>query len=188
MMRNNAQKEVKSMDDKSTLLTISAMAAKLKVNRSSVYRFIEANNISPVLQTGKTRFYDVQTLDKLKKHFEMSVKTGSEKKMNEAHPSGSNELITSLKDQIAQLKQSNEIFNEQLKVKDAQIAALQSNLSKNQELLDHNQQLLLASQNEKKELQYQHDDKTSKKGEFKEVNEAEKKEKSSNKKRWWHFW
>lgn len=182
-MRNNAGRGIIAMDDKGKLLTISAMAKKLKVNRSSVYRFIVANNISPALQTGKTRFYDGKTLAQLKRHFDISIKAGAEKKRNEKD-SSNDDLIESLKEQIKQLKQSNEIFNEQLKVKDNQIATLQANLSKNQELLDHNQQLLLSAQNEKKELQYQ-DNKTPQKGDFKEVNEVEK---TLKKKQWWHFW
>lgn len=163
------------------------MAKKLGVNRSSVYRYIEANDISPVLITGKTRFYDDQTLNKMREHFKLSVKTGADKKRN-ANRVDNNELIESLKAQIAQLEATNQTFKEQLDVKDSQIASLQANLNKNQELLDHNQQLLLAAQNEKKELQSHSTDEAPKNGDFKEVNTENNPEKAPQKKHWWHWW
>lgn len=176
------------MEESSKIMTISAMAKKLGVNRSSVYRYIEANDISPVLVTGKTRFYDDQTLNKMREHFKLSVKTGADKKKN-ATRVDNNELIESLKAQIAQLKATNQTFKEQLDVKDSQIASLQANLNKNQELLDHNQQLLLAAQNEKKELQSHSDkDEAPKNGDFKEVNTENKPESTPQKKHWWHWW
>lgn len=163
------------------------MAKKLGVNRSSVYRYIEANDISPVLITGKTRFYDDQTLNKMREHFKLSVKTGADKKRN-ANRVDNNELIESLKAQIAQLEATNQTFKEQLDVKDSQIASLQANLNKNQELLDHNQQLLLAAQNEKKELQSHSTDEAPKNGDFKEVNTENNLEKAPQKKHWWYWW
>lgn len=175
------------MSDDGKLMTISALAEKLNVNRSSVYRYIEANEISPVLRTGKTRFYDANTLDRLRKHFAMSVKTGTnntKKQVNDDNDA----LIMSLKEQIEQLKGSNKVAVKQLEVKDAQIASLQANLSKNQELLDHNQQLLLAAQNDAKKIKQKTSSDKTQTGDFKEVNDKENVENESSKKAWWHFW
>lgn len=117
------------------LYSITDMSKKLGVNRSSVFRTIKKKNIAPVTTKGNKNLYSATVLQQLKKHFNTD---------NKPKWSATDELITTLQQQIIDLKQE---LNEEKIRADKQLAEKDNQIKGYQKLLDQNQQLLLNEQN-----------------------------------------
>ena len=113
------------------LYSITDMSKKLGVNRSSVFRTIKKKNIAPVTTKGNKNLYSATVLQQLKKHFNTD---------NKPKRSATDELITTLQQQIIDLKQE---LNEEKIRADKQLAEKDNQIKGYQKLLDQNQQLLL---------------------------------------------
>ncbi|CUR43547.1 hypothetical protein LRLP16767_LRLP167_01346 [Limosilactobacillus reuteri] len=131
------------MDSKDKMYTMQEMAEKLRVNKTTVYRYLKKQDIAPATTKSNTNLYDATVLQRLKKHF------NSHNNSNEPKKSANEQLIASLQQQVTDLK--SELADEKkrsdkaLQMKDDQINALNK-------LMDQNQQLLLNTQEENKRL------------------------------------
>lgn len=117
------------------LYSITDMSKELGVNRSSVFRTIKKKNIAPATTKGNKNLYSATVLQQLKKHFYTD---------NKPKRSATDELITTLQQQIIDLKQE---LNEEKIRADKQLTEKDNQIKGYQKLLDQNQQLLLNEQN-----------------------------------------
>ena len=110
------------------LYSITDMSKELGVNRSSVFRTIKKKNIAPATTKGNKNLYSATVLQQLKKHFNTD---------NKPKRSATDELITTLQQQIIDLKQE---LNEEKIRADKQLAEKDNQIKGYQKLLDQNQQ------------------------------------------------
>ena len=131
------------LSSKSKLYTMQEMATELRVNKTTVYRYLKKQGIAPTTTKSNANLYDATVLQRLKKHF------NSGNSSNEPKKTANELLIASLQQQVSDLK--SELADEKkrsdkaLQMKDDQINALNK-------LMDQNQQLLLNTQEENKRL------------------------------------
>ncbi|HJG16168.1 hypothetical protein ACLUXW_08230 [Limosilactobacillus reuteri subsp. suis] len=118
--------------------TMQNMADLIGVNKSSVYRFLKKENISPTIVQNNTQYYSSIALQRVKKHFNTTHTNSNERVDNR------DLLINSLQQQIKDLKA--ELSEEKVRA-DAQLAEKDKQIIGYQKLVDQSQQLLLNEQN-----------------------------------------
>lgn len=190
-------KEGRLMADDDKLYSQTQLSKKLHISQSTVTRLLRSNGFEPVKVKGRTKLYSEEQLTNL------SV---LQKKDRHNENSDKSNLSIFLQKEIQKLHEENdkleENYNNQLKSKDEQIAALHK-------LLDQNQQLLLNTQEENKQLLALQapvkDTQDVQEGDFKDNtdnNTADNKktpeplknadkdiiDKVNGKKPWWKFW
>lgn len=155
--------------------TMQEMADILKVNKTTVYRYLKKNNITPATIKSNANHYDATVLQQLKKHFKASDTTNVTKSANDR-------LIETLQQQVQslqeELKGEKIRADKQAEAKDRQIDALNDRLQEAHQLqLGLEKQLkMLPSKNV---VEGEATD-----SEIKEDNT----EKNATHKSWWHFW
>ena len=101
--------------------TMQEMADILKVNKTTVYRYLKKNNITPATIKSNANHYDATVLQQLKKHFKASDTTNVTKSANDR-------LIETLQQQVQslqeELKGEKIRADKQAEAKDRQIDAL----------------------------------------------------------------
>lgn len=185
------------MADEDKLYSQTQLSNKLHISQSTVTRLLRNNGFKPVKEKGRTKLYSEDQFVSL------SI---LQKKDRSAENADKSNLSIFLQKEIQKLHDENnkieENYNIQLKAKDEQIAALHK-------LLDQNQQLLLNTQEENKQLLALQapvqDSQEVQDGDFKEKadnnsteakrssesSESEDKDiidKVNGKKPWWKFW
>lgn len=112
--------------------TMQEMADILKVNKTTVYRYLKKERIDPATVASNTNYYDAMILKRLKKHFNVSE--------NKKHRSESSHelLIETMQQQIMSLQE--ELSTEKsrndkaLEAKDKQIEELNNRLRESHQL------------------------------------------------------
>ncbi|WP_283595767.1 MULTISPECIES: hypothetical protein [Bacillota] len=112
--------------------TMQKMADILKVNKTTVYRYLKKEHIDPATVISNTNYYDATVLKQLKKHFNVSNN-------KESHSESSHELlietmqqqITSLQEELSTEKSRND---KALEAKDKQIEELNNRLRESHQL------------------------------------------------------
>ena len=185
------------MTDDHKLYSQTQLSKELHISQSTVTRLLRNNGFKPVKVKGRTKLYSEDQLTNL------SI---LQKKDRSTENTDKSNLSIFLQKEIQKLHEENDKleknYNDQLKSKDEQIAALHK-------LLDQNQQLLLNTQEENKQLLAlqapAQDSQEVQDGDFKEKTdnnstEAKRSSESSEsedmdiidkvngKKPWWKFW
>ena len=86
------------LDSKDKMYTMQEMAEKLRVNKTTVYRYLKKQDIAPATTKSNANLYDATVLQRLKKHF------NSHNNSNEPKKSANEQLIASLQQQVTDLK------------------------------------------------------------------------------------
>lgn len=113
------------------LYTSQEMADKLGVSRSTIYRFLKSNDLSPAKIDGRVKLYSHDTLKKAQQTL-LLPSTLKRQSLADAK-------------QFDQLQKQLELINEQLREKDRQIAELH-------QLIDHQQKLTLTANKQLQDL------------------------------------
>lgn len=151
------------------------MADILKVNKTTVYRYLKKKSIAPATVKSNTNHYNATVLQQLKKHFKASDTANVAKSANDR-------LIETLQLQVQslqeELREEKVRADKQAEAKDRQISALNDRLQEAH-------QLQLGLENQLKML-------PNKKVVEGETTDSEAKEDNTEKnathKSWWHFW
>ena len=112
--------------------TMQEMADVLKVNKTTVYRYLKKKKIAPATVESNTNYYNATVLQQLKKHFSVDAT------MNTSSKSANDRLIEVLQQQVHSLQEElqNEKFrsDKALDAKDRQIDELNSRLRESHQL------------------------------------------------------
>lgn len=163
------------VNPKDKTYTMQEMADILKVNKTTVYRYLKKKNIAPATVKSNTNHYNATVLQQLKKHFKVSDTANVAKSANDR-------LIETLQRQVQslqeELREEKVRADKQAEAKDRQISALNDRLQEAH-------QLQLGLENQLKML-------PNKKVVEGETTDSEAKEDNTEKnathKSWWHFW
>lgn len=132
-LRNIARNEDIIMSvNSSKKYTMQEMADILKVNKTTVYRYLKKESIDPATVASNTNYYDATVLKQLKKHFNVSDN-------KEHHSESSHELlIETMRQQIMSLQEElsteKERNDKALEAKDKQIDELNNRLRESHQL------------------------------------------------------
>ena len=140
--------------------TIKQIADELGVNKQKVYRFIVKNHITASSEVKQSKLYDEAAERLIKSHFDRI--TTSCERSSEPHQKSGNEMLL-----------------EQL------IKELQAQLSKNQKLIDQEQQLRMVTERKFQLLEQQQKDGNKA---FQEEEMQQGVSEKAEEKHWWKFW
>lgn len=132
-LRNVARNgSVKMAKDKEEKYTMQEMADILKVNKTTVYRYLKKKKIIPATVKSNTNYYAATVLQQLKKHF------NADTTMNTGPKSANDKLIEALQQQVHSLQdelQSEKFRSDKaLDAKDRQIDELNARLRESHQL------------------------------------------------------
>ena len=133
LLRNIARNEDIIMNINSDKrYTMQKMADILKVNKTTVYRYLKKENIDPATVISNTNYYDATVLKQLKKHF--NVSNNKESRSESSHElliETMQQQITSLQEELSTEKSRND---KALEAKDKQIEELNNRLRESHQL------------------------------------------------------
>lgn len=112
--------------------TMQEMADNVGVNKTSVYRFLKKENITPAMTKGNTNFYSATTMQRLKNHFKKGdTKAKTSKPSNDLLIETLQQQVKSLQEELSEEKSRND---KALSAKDTQIDELNSRLRESHQL------------------------------------------------------
>lgn len=119
-------------NNKDKTFTMQEMADILKVNKTTVYRYLKKEKISPATIESNTNYYSATVMQQLKNHFKV------DEIRNNAFKSPNDKLIETLQNQVQSLQEElrDEKFrsDKALEAKDRQIEELNNRLKESHQL------------------------------------------------------
>lgn len=124
--------------------TLKQMSDELGISKQKIYRYIKKNNINEVYQRDSTMYYDEVVQSQIKQEF-------TQKEVHqEVHQMHINEVA------IDMLSKQLEVLQNELEVKNKQIAEMQKLLDQEQQLSMSKQQQVLQLEEQQKEKKWYH--------------------------------
>lgn len=122
--------------DGKELLSVTEIADKIGINKSTVSRWLTANNVAPEATDGRAKLYSAT----------IATKIAKEKKTDKSAKRETISPVMLLQEQVAQLKDENQFLRDHIKQLEEQLTIKDSQIESSNRLADQAQKLTSQAQ------------------------------------------